>query len=276
MAILLLFLPLLAQIALLNLLSKFLNGLFFRKFGRRLYLLLMWPGVVVHEMSHLIGCWLTRTRVLEVKFFSPRPSVDGGMTLGYVSHVKPRNPLASLIIGSAPFFGGAAFLWLLLRLIFPEVIAGTSFHPAVPGGGGAAIVPFLAGVGRDYLDFLLALGAALLQGGWRLLFICALIPLSAHIAPSRPDLKHTVWGVLTAAALAGLVILAGRYVSSALPGRVSAWLAGPLNALNVLLSYGLACTALSALIFGSLAAVLGTAGKWIERRRAARTRLRQG
>lgn len=268
MSILLLFVPLVAQIVLLNLLSKFLNGLFYRKLGRRLYLLFMWPGVVIHEMSHLIGCWLTRTRVLEVKFFSPRPAADGGLTLGYVSHVKPRNPLVALVIGSAPFFGGAAFLWLLLRLFFPQVIDTTVFHPGAVGASVAAVLSFLAAAARDYRDFFLSLLAALSGGGWRLLvFVYALIPLSAHIAPSRTDLKHTLWGVVTAALLIGLVILAGRYVSPVVPGRVSGWLAGPLGALNVLLSYGLACTVLAAVFFGSLAAVMRTAAGLLRRRR---------
>ncbi len=274
MAILFLFIPLLAQIFLLNLLSKYLNGLFYRQLGRRLYLFFNWPGVVVHEMSHLIGCWLTRTKVLEVKFFSPRPDATGGLTLGYVSHVKPRNPLASLIIGSAPFFGGAALLWLLLRLFFPEVLAAASFRPAAIGGGGAAVWPFLAGVGRDYLDFFTVLFAALAQGGWRLVVIIyALVPLSAHIAPSKPDLKHTVWGVVTLAGLAGLVILAGKYVSPAVPARVSTWLAGPLGAVTVLLSYGLACTLLAAAIFVPLSALFSALGRWRARRRASRPQL---
>ncbi len=274
MAILILFIPLLAQIFLLNLLSKYLNGLFYQRLGRRLYLLFNWPGVVVHETSHLIGCWLTRTKVLEVKFFSPRPAADGGLTLGYVSHVKPRNPLSSLIIGSAPFFGGAALLWLLLRLLFPEVLAASSFRPAAIGGGVAAVWTFFADAGRGYLDFFAALFAALGHGGWRLLvFVYALVPLSAHIAPSRTDLKHTVWGVITLAVLAALVILAGKYVSPAVPPAVSAWLAGPLGAVNVLLSYGLACTLLAAAIFGPLAVLFAAAGRRLRRSRVPRPQL---
>jgi hypothetical protein len=259
MGIVFLFIPIIVQIVLLNLLSKFLSGLFFRKLGRTLYLVFMWPGVVVHEMSHLIGCWLTRTKVLEVKFFSPRDEAGGSLTLGYVSHVKPRNPLASMIIGSAPFFGGAAVLWLLLRWFFPTVTATATFHPVIlKTGAAAASWAFVSAVASDYLVFFKALFSALAAGGWiSLVFVYLLIPLASHIAPSGPDLKHTIWGVVTVAASVSLVILIGRYISPAVPGRVSDLIAGPIGGLNVLLSYGLACTLVATIIFGSAAMILG-------------------
>jgi hypothetical protein len=258
MGIVFLFIPIIIQIVLLNLLSKFLNGFFFQKLGRTLYLMFMWPGVVVHEMSHLVACWLTRTKVLEVKFFSPRDEAGGSITLGYVSHVKPRNPLASMIVGSAPFFGGAAVLWLLLRWFFPSAMADTTFHPVVLRTGVAAVTGFLATAAHDYLAFFRALSAALVASGWlSIVFIYALMPLASHIAPSGPDLKHTIWGIVTVAALVSLVILGGHYVSPAIPGKVSDLIAVPLGALNVLLSYGLACTILATLLFGSLALLLG-------------------
>lgn len=258
MGIVILFIPVIVQIVLLNLLSKFLNGFFFQKLGRTLYLIFMWPGVVVHEASHLVACWLTRTRVLEVKFFSPRDDAGGSITLGYVSHVKPRGPLAAMIIGSAPFFGGAAVLWLLLRWLFPGVMAATVFHPAVLKTGAAAVTGFFFTATHDYLAFFQALFAAVLASGWlSILFIYALIPLASHIAPSGPDLRHTIWGIVTVAALVSLVILGGRYVSPAIPGKVGELIAVPLGALNVLLSYGLACTLLATILFGSAALVLG-------------------
>jgi len=259
MGIIFLFIPIVVQIVLLNLLSKFLNGLFYQKLGRTMYLVFMWPGVVVHEMSHLIGCWLTRTKVLSVKFFSPRDEPGGSLTLGYVSHVKPRNPLASMIIGSAPFFGGAVVLWLLLRWFFPAVTATATFHPVVlKAGAAAASWAFVSAVARDYFAFFKALFSALAAGGWlSFVFVYALIPLASHIAPSRPDLKHTIWGVVTVAALVSLVILIGRYVSPDVPGKVSDLIASPIGGLNVLLSYGLACTLLATLLFGSVALILG-------------------
>ncbi|MGE4159404.1 MAG: M50 family metallopeptidase [Planctomycetota bacterium] len=62
----------------------------------------MGPAVILHELSHVLVCWLTLSKVNEVKVFER----EGGS----VSHDKPRVPLGQVLISLAPFFGG----WILM------------------------------------------------------------------------------------------------------------------------------------------------------------------
>ncbi len=253
-AIFLAVLPVIIQILLLYAVSSRLNGLFYRWLGRTIYLLFMWPGVVIHELSHLLGCLVTWTRVREANLFSPREERPGELTLGSVVHDQPRNPVASTIIGSAPFFGGAAALWLIIRLLFPAVLAEASFHQAALAGGSAGqVLGFLGRTASEYLDFFFALAAVLAAGGWRtLLFVYVAVPVAAHIAPSRPDLKHSLAGVAALTVILGLAAYIGGRLSPAWPGRLAGWLGAPVGAVTVLLAYGLACALLAFLVFGGL------------------------
>lgn len=65
--------------------------------------LLTFPGVVTHELSHVIACSIFNVKILKVKYFNFSFSLVGGEA-GYVIHEPTRNYFATLIIGSAPFF----------------------------------------------------------------------------------------------------------------------------------------------------------------------------
>lgn len=69
------------------------------------------PGVVVHELGHQAGCWITGTRVREVCYFR------FGVPAGYVVHDQPESPWRHLVIAAGPFLvnSGLAFLagWAL-------------------------------------------------------------------------------------------------------------------------------------------------------------------
>ena len=69
--------------------------------------ILLFPGVILHELSHLLGCLLTGTRVTSVKLW--------GLKEAYIRHEEP-GPFAMLVISLSPFFInstlGAAFAYL--------------------------------------------------------------------------------------------------------------------------------------------------------------------
>ena len=78
-----------------------------RKLGRQLFYLLIMPGTVIHELSHLAACKLSRVRVFEVRLFDPQPS-------GVVGQVvyERCDPLRRNLIAFAPFLGGALALYV--------------------------------------------------------------------------------------------------------------------------------------------------------------------
>lgn len=71
-----------------------------------LYYFLVFPGVVIHEISHIIACIFTGAKITKVKLFSKKG--------GYVKHKKPKIPLIGFpIISLFPLIGGILFLQLI-------------------------------------------------------------------------------------------------------------------------------------------------------------------
>jgi hypothetical protein len=209
MAWIFLFAPLALQLVILYALSSAMNRLAFARLGKTVYLLVMWPGVVVHELSHFLGCVVTRTKVFEVKLFSPREEGPGNMVLGFVSHAKPRGPFSTFVISAAPFFGGAAALWGILALAAPQALGGLGAPFAFGTGRGA--IDALADAAVSYVAFARALAASLDWHSWRAyLALFLLLSISTHVAPSRHDMKYALAGAFSLAVL----------------GAVLAWLGG--------------------------------------------------
>lgn len=256
---LLLFAPLLAQLVVLYVLSSSMNRLAFELLGKWPYLFVMWPGVIVHELSHLVGCLVTGTKVLEVKLFSPREESPGNMVLGYVAHAKPRNPLAAFVVSAAPFFGGAAALWGVLALVAPTAIRGLGVPLTFARGGGATVA--VGAALRSYAAFSSALASSLDWRSWRAYAAAwALFAIAAHVAPSRHDMKYALaGGAVLAVVVAALAWVGGRYAPMLVVGAAS-WTARAVAAVTVLLGYGVACVLLATVLLFAAAALLRLLG----------------
>jgi len=78
------------------------------------YDVLVLPGVVLHELSHMLMAWLLGVRVLRVRLFQFRRLHDPRQ--GEVV-VAQADPVRMSIIGAAPLVGGIAVLVLLRPLL---------------------------------------------------------------------------------------------------------------------------------------------------------------
>jgi len=138
------------------------------------------PGVIVHEMSHILACLVTGATVKEASL------VDSGRG-GRVTHTKPAVPvLGQALISLAPMVGCGACLWLATAGFLGP--ASAQFVPRhelpkellQPGVCAKYLVDVLtemwaAVAGADYRD-------------WRTyLFIYVAITLVIHLSPSRRD-----------------------------------------------------------------------------------------
>lgn len=167
-------------------LSVTLDRFIMRMLGRGWYLATMWPGVIVHELSHLTGCLITFTKVVEVKLFAP-----SGETLGYVSHVKTQNPIKNIIISIAPLFGVSLVIAGIMQLLIPDTYSIVS---------NLNLSAFSSPSG--FIEIIKKSFTSLAFGNWQTyLALYLLITLSSHAAPSRIDLKHAATG------FAGLLVL---------------------------------------------------------------------
>ena len=86
---------------------------------RSLYYAIRLPGVVLHEIAHMVGCVVTGAEIKKVVYFSP----EGGS----VTYSGPKIPVVGpVIISTAPLF----FLPLVLAVL--TWVFGTYFGGNVP------------------------------------------------------------------------------------------------------------------------------------------------
>ncbi len=175
-------------------------------FGRNhlafsIYVLLVLPGTLFHELSHALTAMLLNVKILA---FSVRPTrYDDNILLGYVAH-GPVGIVGRALIGIAPLTLGLLALLALATAVFDAY---------------AAQERLAAG---DWVGMLLVVVAAF--GSWRgWLAAYAIFIISASMMPSTMDLDG--WWPL--AIVFALLILAGFLTT---PGAmVLAWLAEPLG-----------------------------------------------
>src|SRR3989338_530680 len=87
------------------------------------YTFVLWPGVIVHELSHLAGALLTFTRVrgFSVMPEDRHPNPREGRVLGLVQHDEPRGAITLVIISAAPLIGGVVALQFTTHLLLPSL-----------------------------------------------------------------------------------------------------------------------------------------------------------
>lgn len=84
-----------------------------------LYALVLFPGVLLHEVSHYVAAWLLGLKPAAISLW-PKAQADGSIQLGYVIYRRPRHldPVRESIIGGAPLITGLIALGLIGQHIF--------------------------------------------------------------------------------------------------------------------------------------------------------------
>jgi hypothetical protein len=84
-----------------------------------IYAIVLFPGVVLHELSHWLSASLLGVRTGKLSLI-PRRQPDGAIQLGYVEYYKDRGlgPIRESLIGGAPLMAGTAVIWLIGWHIF--------------------------------------------------------------------------------------------------------------------------------------------------------------
>jgi hypothetical protein len=139
--------------------------------GRIAFYLLVFPGVVLHEIAHYLACLITGTKVVRFAPFSPQRSADGRLVLGYVRHERRAFPIRA-IIGLAP-----VLLNPLGLLLATAVLTPLTFRQATEPSLGIVVKGIFAG------GFLT--DAPLLAAAWAYLALS----FALGSVPSREDLS---------------------------------------------------------------------------------------
>jgi len=242
-----LFLPLFVQILILYLLSRILDRMVLRRLGQTWYLATMWPGVMVHELAHLVGCIITFTKVHRVHLFNPTQD-----SLGFVEHDRTRNPVKNIIISIAPLFGVTAVIWLLTKLLWPELYSIQTDNLK------AALVDFSSfqnffSFSRDYFlqywSYIRELIVSFDAASWQTyVFIYLMLSLSSHAAPSKEDLRHTYYGFSVLVIIFVLMYYIDQWLQIPITWSIVKWLGTPVFFAASLLSYGIIFAIMSVII----------------------------
>ncbi len=208
--------------------------------------LFMIPGVVIHELSHLVVAALFLFKIGEVVLLQCVP----GKPYGYINHSKPKNPIQEIgvfFVSVAPIVLGALVIYILsLGLLGPGVFAGTSFMVEI--GNSVNLVVYLKQIIESVILTTLRVFASLvsLQGvsGWQIgVFLYLAYSLSNAMNLSDIDWGHAVKGFLYLFGLWLLVnvvvMLSGRDVIGAYVVQFSQKISGMYAAMLFALSLNL-------------------------------------
>ncbi|MFA6908499.1 MAG: hypothetical protein WC289_01300 [Patescibacteria group bacterium] len=224
-AFVLILLPLIAHLAILYFLSRVINRIAYATLGRGWYLITQWPGVIVHELSHAVACLLTFTRVYEVKLFAPSDE-----TLGYVTHADTKNPFKRIIISTAPLFGSTIVIWLIVKYLMPDLYIDMQ----------STISTHTAANIRAYAQYFISLFTNIDFTDWRTyVFLYAMIAIASHAAPSKPDMKHALWGIIGVLLLIGLLFGISNATDVDVLKNVGTWIQGPAQFMTAFLAYSI-------------------------------------
>jgi hypothetical protein len=165
-----------------------------------LYAIILFPGVVLHELSHWLMAKLLGVRTGHLSLL-PQQKADGSIQLGYVEYYKGRDlgPIRETLVGGAPLIAGTAVILVLgLRVFRVEALAAAIQVGDVDG----LILSLSQMIGASdffiWLYLLFAISNAMMPSAsdrraWPgFLLILAVFGLALYLL----DLQHVLWSEL--------------------------------------------------------------------------------
>ncbi|WP_066372519.1 hypothetical protein [Neobacillus fumarioli] len=197
---------------LLGVIERYSNHMLVRAFGPRGVLLTAWIGTPIHELGHLMMCFIFGHRVTRVKLLQLN-SPDG--TLGYVEHQYNLNSfyqqVGNFFIGLGPIFSGIGSLILGMYLLVPKAYEAFTQQIQQRIALETLDVNVLRSVGEVLFELcksLFSFENLISPSFW--LFIVIAISISSHIALSRPDIRNSAKGLQIIFILLVLFNIAGK------------------------------------------------------------------
>jgi hypothetical protein len=98
-----------------------------RDTGITVYLLIFYPGVMLHEITHFFAAALLGVPTGEIVLLPKRQAApDARVTLGSVK-VGKSDFLRESLIGAAPFFSGCALIYCLVAIFIKPILIGAGY-----------------------------------------------------------------------------------------------------------------------------------------------------
>ncbi len=173
-----------AIIVLIFLFAYIINMLLLGSIGG-IYRVFVAPGVIVHEMSHALGCVLTGAKINSMQVFKK----DGGE----VRHTQPKIPIiGQIIISMAPFVVGFILVYLLAKFVGVKPLDTDILNSNISDNTIKQIWDAIKGV--EYKSLV----------SWVALYL--IISISVTMTPSTRDLLNMCLSLIIVAVLVFLLI----------------------------------------------------------------------
>ena len=180
-------------------LERYSNAYLVRAFGLRGLLLTAWIGTPIHEIGHLIQCFIWGHRVTRVKLLQFNHK-DGVM--GFVEHQYNRNSMyqqvGNFFIGIGPILSGVGSLILAMYILLPESYDSFTLyihqHITVEKFG-IEVLKMTGGTILALSKSLFTFKNLIHPLFW--IFLVISICISSHTALSKADIQGSAKGLLT-------------------------------------------------------------------------------
>lgn len=199
------YLILLIYLVLIMIIGYFINSLTARMTGGWIYRVLVAPGVIIHELSHVLGCLITGARIQSINVFKR----DGGE----LKHTgSPIPVIGNVIISLMPIAIGIAILYFLPNL-FSEVAPPQVSWLNDIYNYKLQIINYKSLL--DYQTYNLSL-ITYHYSSWQFwAFLYLVFNLVATMAPSKQDIKVIWWDLLVIAGIFYLLTVFGATINIA-------------------------------------------------------------
>ena len=148
----------------------------------------LFPGAVIHELSHAFICLITGTTIKELNIFK--------LENGSIQYDRPKIPfLFDFFIATSPIFG-CAFVLILISIILGNPIRVDETLPNEM----TFSIKIVFDYAKNFLDMIWLTLHAFWKSGFRsissVFFIIASIIFTVTMAPHKSDIKYIVLGFI--------------------------------------------------------------------------------
>lgn len=153
------------------------NLLLAKSFPINFYRFLVAPGVILHELSHVLFCALTGAKVRRITLFSKKG--------GEVLHGPSKIPIVGqMLISLAPLAGGTLALYFTTQFFVPEILT----YQNQIGLDSKGLSQLLLASFKNF--------SRLNYTNWQdILYLYLVLSFAAAMAPSKQDLQHIYWSL---------------------------------------------------------------------------------
>lgn len=166
-------------------------------FGKKGIMITAWIGTPIHELGHLLMCYLFKHKVSEFKLFTLKPR-NG--VLGYVNHSWNQKSLyqniGNFFIGMGPILSGTCALLLGMYFFLPDSFSTFTNYLTLDSAqfDSRTLANIFVLTARLFKSIFLA-GNLVSFDFW--IYFALAIAISSHIALSKEDLKGAGRGLVT-------------------------------------------------------------------------------